>query len=101
MPSDAEVTEAVEELVEWAQRTSVARALLDAKEEKAEREAELARRAAEEEAAAHAARVYDPGQEPDDPTLYEGTGIGALYGLPGSEKYLAELGDWTLGRESS
>lgn len=77
------------------------------------REAE-ARKAAEEEAARAKAEaealaavelhVYDPRPYPEavphDPTLYEGTGIGALYDLPGCERFLPELGDWKIGREA-
>jgi hypothetical protein len=31
-----------------------------------------------------------------DPRLYEGTGIGALYGLKGSELYVWQLAGWNL-----
>lgn len=44
--------------------------------------------------------TYDPlpypEAEPVDLRLYAGTGIGALYGVPGSEDITAELGGWTL-----
>lgn len=70
-------------------------------------EAEARKAAAEAEARARdeamaAQRIYDPRPypeaEPHDLTLYEGTGIGALYDVPGCEHLLA-LGDWTLGKE--
>lgn len=45
-------------------------------------------------------RTYDPmpydEAEPVDARLYEGTGIGALYGLPGSEDVVLELEGWEL-----
>lgn len=41
-------------------------------------------------------RVYDPGPRPEDESLYEGTGIGALYGLAGSEHHAWQLAGWTL-----
>lgn len=83
--------------------STFARAFKEAEKRKAEEEARRVRLA--EEALANGAHVYDPRPypeaEPTDQALYEGTGIGALYGFPGSEHYLAELGDWTLGREPS
>ena len=79
--------------------TTLARAFKEAEERKEREEAERAARAEAAVLAAAADHVYDPGPEPDDPSLYEGTGIGALYGLPGSERFLAELGDWTIGKE--
>jgi hypothetical protein len=63
------------------------------------------RQQAEEAAAleAMAFHVYDPmpypEAEPLDARMYEGTGIGYLYGVEGCEHFAAELGDWTLGRE--
>ena len=45
------------------------------------------------------ARTYNPWPYPEaapDPLLYEGTGIGALYGLRGSEKHLWQLAGWNL-----
>jgi hypothetical protein len=44
-------------------------------------------------------RTYDPWPYPEaepDPSLYEGTGIGALYGLPGSEVHAWQLAGWNL-----
>jgi hypothetical protein len=45
-------------------------------------------------------RTYDPvpydEAEPVDARLYEGTSIGALYGLPGSEGIVLELEGWEL-----
>ena len=79
--------------------TTLARAFKEAEERKEREEAERAARAEAAVLAAAADHVYDPGPEPDDPSLYEGTGIGALYGLPGCERFLGELGDWTLGKE--
>lgn len=67
-----------------------------------------ARKAAAEEAERARAeamadqRIYDPlaspEDEPHDLAMYAGTGIGALYEVPGSEHLLA-LGDWTIGKE--
>lgn len=46
------------------------------------------------------ARTYDPmpyaEAEPIDLRMYEGTGIGALYGLTGSEGVVLELEGWEL-----
>lgn len=33
---------------------------------------------------------------PEDLQMYEGTGIGALYGLPGAELYMWQLAGWNL-----
>ena len=44
-------------------------------------------------------RHYDPGPPPEDEYLYEGTGIGALYGL-GGERHLWQLAGWTLTRNA-
>lgn len=44
-------------------------------------------------------RNYDPGEEPFHPTLYEGTGIAALYDLPGGERHAWQLAGWNLRRE--
>jgi hypothetical protein len=45
-------------------------------------------------------RSYDPlpypEAEPADARLYEGTGIAALYGLPGGEAHAWQLAGWTL-----
>lgn len=45
-------------------------------------------------------REYDPlpypEAEPHDGSLYEGTGIAALYGLPGGERHAYNLAGWTL-----
>lgn len=84
--------------------TTLARAYREALERQAAAE-EAERIAREAEAAAMAElHVYDPmpypEAEPHDPTLYEGTGVGALYGLPGCEPFLAELGDWRIGKEN-
>lgn len=80
--------------------TAVARAYMRAEQEKAERDAR--RLAAAELLAAEldVLHVYDPAPYreaiPHDTRMYEGTGIGALYGLPGSERFLSELGGWRL-----
>lgn len=103
--------------------STFARAFKEAEKRKAEEEARRVRLA--EEALANGAHVYDPRPypeaEPADPSMYAGTGIGALYDLPGAgrplattaegeswgwsetspESFLAELGDWTLGKEPS
>lgn len=83
--------------------TAFARAFKEAEERDALLKEKLQQ---EQEAAALEAmafHVYDPLPYPEavpaDPRMYEGTGIGALYGIPGSEHFLAELGDWTLGKE--
>lgn len=52
------------------------------------------------------ARVYDPfpeGREsaPADPTMYQGTGIGYLYGEDDTERFAWELAGWTLGKDGS
>lgn len=83
--------------------TTFATAYRDAEARKAEAE-EAARVKAEAEAlAAVELHVYDPRPYPEavphDPSLYEATGIGALYGLPECERFLPELGDWRIGRE--
>lgn len=44
-------------------------------------------------------RNYDPyptAEAAPDPGLYEGTGIGALYGLRGSERHSWQLAGWNL-----
>lgn len=85
--------------------TAFAWAWREAEERKAE--AEEARRAAAEALAADLAevRVYDPFPYPEaapqDPRMYEGTGIGCLYGLPGSERFLRELDDWVVVSRST
>lgn len=48
-------------------------------------------------------RWYDPRprgleSEPFPAHWYAGTGIGALYNLPGSEAYLWQLAGWNIGR---
>ena len=80
--------------------TTVAWAYRAAEERKAEAE-EAARASAEAaEALARAEHVYDPRPYPEaapaEPALYEGTGVGFFYGLPGSEWVRAELGDWQI-----
>lgn len=46
---------------------------------------------------------YDPWPtaeaEPADTTLYEGTGIGALYGVPGSPDITPHLAGWNVRKE--
>ena len=82
--------------VELLPDTAIARAWKEAEQRKADDEA---RRLAVEEALAKALvelQIYDPLAPPDDPRLYEGTGIGVLYGLPGTERFKAELGDWQI-----
>jgi len=44
------------------------------------------------------ARDYILFEEPDDPTLYEGTGIGALYGLPNTDQFAYLMAGWTILR---
>ncbi len=42
-------------------------------------------------------RTYDPGPiSPEEEAFYEGTPIGALYGLAGSERFAADLAGWTI-----
>lgn len=85
--------------------TAFAWAWREAEERKAQ--AEEARRAAAEALAAELAevRIYDPfpyiDAAPQDTRMYEGTGIGCLYGLPGSERFLPELGDWVVVSRST
>lgn len=50
------------------------------------------------------AREYDPLPYPEampDPSLYEGTGIAALYGLPGGEAHAWQLAGWNLNPRST
>lgn len=80
--------------------TAFAWAYQEAERRKAEAD-EQARILAEAiQAALNEEHVYDPLPYPEaaphDPRLYEGTGIGALYGVPGCERFLPELGDWRL-----
>lgn len=46
------------------------------------------------------AREYDPlpyrEAEPAEPAMYAGTGIGVLYGLPGSDAFAWQLAGWNL-----
>jgi hypothetical protein len=80
-------------------KTTLSVAFEEAEKRKAALEAELLAKAQ----AAAVDHVYDPNfypdSEPYDTAFYEGTGIGALYGVPGSEHLLPALGDWRLGRE--
>lgn len=91
--------------LEDALESAFARAYKDAEERKAEEEAARQAKVEADALSDAAAHVYDPRPYPEamphDPTLYAGTGIGALYGLPDSEHFLAELGDWTLGKETT
>lgn len=41
-------------------------------------------------------RTYDPGPPPEDESMYEGTGIGVLYGLAGSDVHAWQLAGWNL-----
>lgn len=44
-------------------------------------------------------REYDPrppGEVPPEQELYEGTGIGALYGYPRTRPFLPDLAGWNL-----
>lgn len=47
-------------------------------------------------------RDYDPNPVPEaaplDTRMYEGTGIAALYGLPGGEAHVWQLAGWNVGR---
>jgi len=47
-------------------------------------------------------RTYDPLPYPEamptDTAMYEGTGIAALYGLPGGEVHAWQLAGWNVGR---
>ena len=47
-------------------------------------------------------RTYDPSPDawsaPADPSLYEGTGIGGIYGDAAGGALLWQLAGWTLGR---
>jgi hypothetical protein len=67
---------------------------------KAQAEEEARARQAQEAELAAVEHVYDPlpypEAEPVDLAMYVGTGIGVLYGLPETEHFAAELGDWTL-----
>ena len=82
--------------------TTFAAAYHEAEARKVAAEAEAKARAEAAEALARGEHVYDPRPypeaEPTDLLMYQGTGIGALYGVPGCE-HLLELGDWTLGKE--
>ena len=82
------------------EHTAFALAYLEAEHLKAEEEArkrKVLEDAAREEWSAH---IYDPlpyaEAEPVPTRMYEGTGIGFLYGLPGSERFGSELGDWRI-----
>jgi hypothetical protein len=50
-------------------------------------------------------RTYDPRPHrqagPDEPRFYEGTGVGALYGLPNTECHLWQLAGWNIVPRSS
>lgn len=51
-------------------------------------------------------RTYDPypeGREsaPADPTMYQGTGIGYLYGEDDTERFAWEFAGWTLQKDGS
>jgi hypothetical protein len=50
-------------------------------------------------------RDYDPlpyaEAEPVDLKLYEGTSIGALYGMPGGEHHLGQLAGWNVRPRST
>lgn len=49
-------------------------------------------------------RYYDPLPYPEaapEPGLYEGTGIGALYGVPGGEHLLGQMAGWNLNPRST
>ena len=51
-------------------------------------------------------RTYDPFPEgrdsaPTDPTLYQGTGIGFLYGEDDTERFAWEFAGWTIGKDGS
>lgn len=41
-------------------------------------------------------RLYNPGPALEDEAMYEGTGIGALFGLAGSERFAWQLAGWNL-----
>lgn len=47
-------------------------------------------------------RTYNPMPDkwsaPADPSMYEDTGVGALYGEAGGERLLWQLAGWSLGR---
>lgn len=49
------------------------------------------------------AREYDPNPYPEsapaDSRLYEGTGIAALYGIPGGEAHAWQLAGWNVRKE--
>lgn len=44
-------------------------------------------------------RTYWPGPTPDDEAMYEGTGIGALFGLDGSDCHAWQLAGWNLATQ--
>ena len=50
-------------------------------------------------------RTYDPKPyreaAPDETRLYEGTGIGLLYGLPGCERHAYQLAGWNVAPGSN
>jgi hypothetical protein len=85
--------------------TAFAQAYREAESRKAEVEALALAKAEAAALEAEGLHVYDPlpyrEALPAEPRMYEGTGIGALYGLPGSDHFLAELGDWRLVPRSS
>jgi len=92
-------------MTEEALNTAFALAYREAQTRKEEAEALIRAKAEAAALEAEGLHVYDPlpyrEALPLDPRMYEGTGIGALYGLPGCDHFLAELGDWRLVPRSS
>ena len=106
----------MDELTGWHEHRELA-SVADRRKMAAKRALELGSRRAKEQAGAWEflttgsselpspddqpwSRDYDPlpypEALPDDLHRYEGTGIGALYGLPGSEVHAWQLAGWNL-----
>jgi len=80
-------------------QTSFAAAWLEAERVKAKDEAEHRRQLEEAARAEWSAHIYDPlpyAEAAPNPRMYDGTGIGVLYGLPNSARFVDELKDWRV-----
>lgn len=110
------VTDTMAELTGWHEHRELA-SVADRKAMRTKRSEEVTSRRAKEQAGAWEflttgntelpspddepwSRNYDPlpypEALPDELRMYEGTGIGALYGLPGSEVLAWQLAGWNL-----